>query len=495
MKKKFLSSFVFYFGLAFLAGSAFGSTLDAEFGQQRENRNPSRRPPEINQARRVVKEPTLLRESEITISLGGGDGMIQPLLGVNAGPSPSGEKTNIDITGVYQECGIKTVRTHDFYGPLDLISMYPDITADPKNPDSYRFSESDKVFRSIVDGGFEPYFRLGDSYNKVRIPQNEKERKNLVQAAVEVIRHYKNGSGNGFKSDFRYAEIWNEPDLNRFWPAGFENFLPFFVETYVELKRQFPALKIGGPGFVVATYKIPRQRKNLDLFLSYLKEHEIEPDFLSFHIYSNNPSEYHDAGVFYRQACQRAGLSRTEIHITEWNTERGDITPGYRLGVKAAPFTTAIWIALQDAGVEASFIYRGTDTSIRQPDFFGMFFADGREKPTAKAFRLWSRLRPGSRKLKISTGINLLEKTPQVNGDLKPLWILAGEESPQKIMLLLTNIGEKEIRYTLRTPRPIKSITVDEIRPPADKTVSSLREKSSLSIAALTVQLVHIEME
>jgi len=46
-----------------------------------------------------------------------------------------------------------------------------------------------------------------------------------------------------------YIEIWNEPDLNHFWPAGIRDFQEFFIETFLALKTEFPDLKIGGPGF------------------------------------------------------------------------------------------------------------------------------------------------------------------------------------------------------------------------------------------------------
>ena len=75
---------------------------------------------------------------------------IPPLLGVNAGPTPQGDATNVDVTLQYKAIGITMVRTHDLYGPLDMSVMYPDRSKDPSLPSSYDFATSDKAFDAIV---------------------------------------------------------------------------------------------------------------------------------------------------------------------------------------------------------------------------------------------------------------------------------------------------------------------------------------------------------
>ncbi|HOW43471.1 MAG TPA: hypothetical protein PLF03_07370 [Candidatus Omnitrophota bacterium] len=443
----------------------------------------------------VAREPVTLNESEITLAIGETIGSIKPLLGVNAGPVPSGEPNNADVTAAYRNCGVTLVRTHDFYGPLDLSVSYPDINADPANPASYDFSAGDKVFAAIINAGFEPYIRLGDSYNNARIPANGQQRKNLEQAGCEFIRHYRSGANNGFTSNFRYVEIWNEPDNKQFWPGNYKDFFPYFAQTFAALKQQFPDLKVGGPGFVVASYKIPQARENVRTFLAYLKERNLKPDFISFHIYSNDPGEYYDEVLFYRREAQNAGFADCELHMTEWNTEERRNTNSFRTGDKAAAHLTASWIAMQEAAIDAAFFYRGTDTNINQPQFYGMFYADGREKPAAKAFKLWGEFSACSRKRAVKTGIRLLDDAPQIDGELKPLWILAGEESPKKLFLLLSNIGSKEIHYTLQLPGPSRSIWVTEIGPPNDTKTSYTADTPTLLIKSLAIQLVKIELE
>jgi hypothetical protein len=437
------------------------------------------------------REPAALEADEIAITVGGPDGTIKPLLGVNAGPVPSGEKGNADVTSAYKACGVTAVRTHDFYGPLDLSVIFPDPGRTPGEAGALDFSASDPVFRAILDGGFEPYLRLGDSYNNIRVPRGSAERTRLAQAAAAEVRHYRTGPWAGSASRWSRVEIGNEPDFNRFWPSGFEDFLPFYAETFVGLRSEFPDLRIGGPGFVVASYKIPDQRRRVGMFLEYLKVRNIRPDFLSYHVYSNDPAEYYDAAQFYRQACRRAGWEKTEIHLTEWNTEQD--MPEYRLGDKAAPYATAIWIALQRAGVDAAFLYRGTDTSIRLPSFFGLFKADGREKPAAKAFKLWSAMTGCASRLSVRTGLSLIDDEPRPSGGLSPLWVLAGREPGGACLVLLANIGRREIRCVLKVPALVNSMSVTEIRAPGASIDSRLAAGPRLVLAPLSVQMVRIE--
>ncbi|MBN2452855.1 MAG: hypothetical protein JXB40_01160 [Candidatus Omnitrophica bacterium] len=445
-------------------------------------------------AQDAERTPARLAKDKISISVGAPNGSIAPLLGVNAGPSPAGAKGNAELTVEYQVAGVTMVRTHDYYGPFDLSVIYPDINADPLKPESYDFTQTDKIFDSIRDGGFEPYLRLGDSYNNVRIPRNERELMNLSAAAVEVARRYIEKSCDGLGPEIRYVEIWNEPDFKRFWPGDFDMFLLFFTETFSKLKKEFPKIKVGGPGFVVSTYKVPEQRAVAGHFFDYLRIRGIIPDFISFHMYSNDPAEYYDAALFYRDAALKAGIKKAKIHITEWNTEREGHGRNITFGREAAPRITAIWIALQEAGVDASLIYRGNDTNIDKPDFYGIFTADGREKPAAKTFTLWEEMTRYPRRCIVQTGVSLIDRVPSVKGELSPLWILAGDNGKGDCALLIANIGDQELRCTLDAgPSPIESLSITEILGPDADTSSRTVSGDRLLVAPFSVQLVKFE--
>ncbi|HPG00315.1 MAG TPA: hypothetical protein PLE77_09595 [Kiritimatiellia bacterium] len=453
--------------------------------------------PRLEQARQgpgvreAGRSPATLQETHLRLSLGKSLGPLKPLLGINAGPAPSGESGNAELTAQYRWAGVREVRTQDFYGPLDLSVMYPDLAANPLSESSYDFSTSDKAFTAIVHAGCEPYLRLGDSHNDVRVPSNRQEMQNYTRAAVRVVQHYRQGAMNGFTTPFRYVEIGNEPDNKHFWPARYEDFWPFFVTTFRELKRNMPDLKVGGPGFVVASYKVPGARQNVTRFLDYLKKEGVQPDFISFHLYSDDPAEYYDMVQFYRRETAQRGMGKVELHVSEWNTEKGGME--VRVGRKAAPFVTACWIALQQAGADASLLFRGTDTNINNPGFYGIFFADGSKKPSAYAFHLWSRMARFTERLEITTGDELLDAAPSVDGSLQPVWALAARDEAGNVGLLLANIGEQQITCNLASDTA-RSIEITEFdNPRGELTTRTASSASSWTLKPLSVQFVNME--
>ena len=149
---------------------------------------------------------------DAVFSLGPEAGRLRPLAGINIGPLGNG--ANPSLADAYRARGLTLIRTHDYYGPLDLATIYPDRSRDPLARASYVFDapvgrdrrSSDQVFASIVDNGFEPYFRLGDSYNNARAPAPG-EVATLAAASVQVVRHYREGQWDGFRSAFRSVEV------------------------------------------------------------------------------------------------------------------------------------------------------------------------------------------------------------------------------------------------------------------------------------------------
>merc|ERR1719399_445054 len=65
--------------------------------------------------------------------------------------------------------GGQFIRTHDT-DSLDWNLLYPRggaLDADPRDPSSYDWTIGDEYFARIVDNGFDPYFRLGTSFNEM----------------------------------------------------------------------------------------------------------------------------------------------------------------------------------------------------------------------------------------------------------------------------------------------------------------------------------------
>lgn len=375
------------------------------------------------------------------------DAPIRRLLGVNIGPAPSGnDPKNANLSKQYAQLNVNLVRTHDFYGPLDMAVMYPDRTRDPADPKSYDFTQSDAMWRAIISAGCEPYFRLGDSWNNAKPPANSQERANWVKAAVEVVRHYRATDwGVRYASQLRYIEIWNEPDNQQFWskPRTPQEYFQLYAETARELKQTFPDLIIGAPGLTPAGALAPQGNKWTRDFLDYMKQQNAPLDFLSWHMYSNDPNDWVTAAKFYRGELDARGFTRTAQHVTEWNTDvkNKSVTVAdalaLRTGGKGAAILTAAWIAMQQNGVEVATFYRGPDPAMDAPTFYGLFYANGTPKSSALAFLLWSKLADHPQRMNITT-------TPTTS-----LWMLAGKNSAGEIALLIANPSAAKIEYTL----------------------------------------------
>lgn len=385
--------------------------------------------------------------AQVQITLGAASGdSIWPLLGVNAGPQPAGEPGNAELTQAYQQAGVQTVRTHDFYGPLDMATMYPDQQADPTQAASYDFQASDEKYAAIVAGGFEPYLRLGDSWNNApgyppahpRAPQRPDH---WVQAAVEVVGHYNDPLRWG-ADPLRSVEIWNEPDGRKFWDADREAFFSLFSETATALKAAYPTLEVGGPGFTPAGAKTAQGQQFVKALLAYLRDHEAPLDFLSWHMYSNDPSDYGTAAAFYRRALDEAGYTQTPTHITEWNTDTrqggADAATALRQGAQGASLLSAAWIQLQLNDVRKSLFYRGNDPALDAPNWYGLFYADGTPKTSALAFSLWAELSRHTRALEIKGG--------NIAG---ALYTLAGSDGQGQVGIFVVNPSPEAVGWEL----------------------------------------------
>ena len=423
--------------------------------------------------------------SVVVITIGGATGAaIAPLLGVNIGPAPAGAG-GADLTQAYQQLGVNLIRTHDYYGPLDMAVMYPDRKRDPADPQAYNFGASDAMWRAIVDGGFEPYFRLGDSWNNARPPAAAEERANWVRA--EVVRHYRQGQWSGFTTPFRYVEIWNEPDSRQFWPPPHtaREYFQLYVETARALKQAFPELLVGGPGVTPAGALAPQGQKWVRSFLIYVSTNDAPMDFFSWHLYANDPNDWARTARFYRNELDALGFQATKMHVTEWNTDvrrigdRSAEALALRTGGRGAAILTAAWIAMQENDVAVSTFYRGPDPAMDAPTVYGMFYANGQPKRVALAFSLWARLVAHPHRVTVAS-------TPGA-----ALWMLAGRDDVGEIALLIANPTSTEFHYTLAETET-RQLRLLQVSDASDQVQSMIIDGDEIAIAGETVQLVII---
>jgi len=214
-------------------------------------------------------------------------GLIKSYCEINCGPSPVYHGEGIELTEQYRDIGVDMVRIHDFFGPTDIHSIFPNWSADPFDENSYDFSESDEVIKSIIDAGCKIFYRLGESASDNEILRQPPENySKWAEVCKHIVMHYNDGWGNGYHYNITYWEIWNEPDLKGFWNGTSEEYYQLYSITAQTLKNYNNSLKIGGPS-ISSIDNLNYTR----LFLEHLVENNVPIDFFSWHCYAATPEE------------------------------------------------------------------------------------------------------------------------------------------------------------------------------------------------------------
>ena len=273
----------------------------------------------------------------------------------------------------YKEAKIPYSRNHDsnaciiYGGPYahDISSIFPNFDADENNPENYDFACTDESILATLEAGTKTFFRLGQTIEHQIKKHNTlppKDFKKWVKICENIIRHYTEGWGEGFKLDMPYWEIWNEPDLDsddstnkRCWGGTKKQFFDFYEICAKHLKKCFPHLKIGGPALAF----------DLDFaneFLCEMQKREVPIDFFSWHIYCTEPKKVMDKAKYIRELLNKYGYINAESILNEWNYIKGWTDEYiYSLetihGIKGAIFIMSVIIESQKNPIDMLMYY------------------------------------------------------------------------------------------------------------------------------------------
>lgn len=398
------------------------------------------------------------------------DPFVKPLLGVISGPDPSYDSSIVNLTAHYQDIGVTSVRNNDYFDDrLDMEGIfncggttYPSWEGcDPNDDQFYNWTASDRQFQSYLDGGFEPFFRLGGEWENglrhhdFKGPQNTVHEQNWIVAAGRVVDRYLKWSSQ--PNAFTYLNIWTEFPGTQFWDRSAADFAVFWAQAYKQLKSDYPQLKIGGPGFAnLETTLLAERSVNNEVvsFLTYLFQNNVNPDWIGWHLFSNDPVVFWQAAQAYedllngvRQYSQMpwAGtgyFDNVEVIVDAYGTDffglSGDEKDQITKQKEGASIMTSAWIAMQYRDIERAYYYRGGDLDR------GLFEGDatGTYQPIAQAFRLWSVMVNQFPAL-------LTTELPTQNADM-PLWVMAAQKNKgEERALLIANTTAQNIGWTV----------------------------------------------
>ncbi|RLF19148.1 MAG: hypothetical protein DRZ82_06735 [Thermoprotei archaeon] len=362
-------------------------------------------------------------------------GKFKDLRGVNCGTlSPSGwdKRITLDLTDKYLRLGIKIIRFHDLYPFDELDYIFPNPNADPTDPKNYNFAELDRHVEAAFKVADIVIFRIGYDWNEPPKNRPHLPLDKLANVVRHIVLHYTRGWANGYHHENILWEIWNEPDIDRFWAGTPEEYFELYNVLARAVKEANPNAKVGGP---TLAYKLDF----LDKFLDYVKSHSLPLDFISWHVYATDPRKV------LRRANEVYGIiKKYEFEnvlnvLDEWNywVERGpwDV---FR-EAKIASFQIAVLILLQDSPVDIAVLYRGDAWN-----WGGMFYKSG--KP-GKAFYAW---------LAYKQLLNTTRVRVSVNKE--NLFVAAGI-SKGKLLLLISNFADSDVEYVVN----VKGYKVSQI--------------------------------
>lgn len=433
-------------------------------------------------------------QETITINIGSinvTDSVNKPhMLGVIAGPSPNYNSTASDLTIQYQDIGVTTVRNNDYFDDrLDMERMffcgtypinqftpqYPKWDCDPNDLANYHFTESDAQFQNWINGNFLPFFRLGGENGHLIRPHDYKgprsnEEANWINAGIKVVNRYNNfgGDTNTLKG---YLNIWTEYPHNTFWDRDSLEFNNFWCNTFDSLKTNFPSLKIGGPGFntsvstALGNTSVVKTWTNL--FLRELKSRNLKPDWIGFHVFSNDIQDFYNAAIAYRKLLRSetpftsyssvwgsgntSFFHGTELICDAWGFDNDQSLPASTRDSlfnkqRGAAHHVGAFIAFQQTDIERAYIYRGGEMgSDTTQGVMGLFQgnANGSYKPVAYGFKLCSKMQTIYNK-KLISSVNAI-----ASGGSK-IWTLAGEDSIGNKAILISNPTANTINLSLQ---------------------------------------------
>lgn len=307
--------------------------------------------------------------STFSVQLDSVTGTIRPFLSTNVGPLNGSSAVN--LTPQFQVLGISDVRTHDYYGPCDLHTIFPDSTRNPLDSTAYHFGSTDSVVNAIIACGANVYFRLGESYYLPMLYGNPPANFNkTAQVFVQIIKHYNAGWDRGFHDGIKEWEVWNEPDGTFFWNGTPQSYAHFYHIVASAIRAYDPTLSVGGPA-VASLYS----SDFLSTFLDTVSTYHVPFDFFAYHCYYiANPYHYVLYDSLAATWLSRYGLSSTKRYLTEWNNyaySASDDTAIWRNDPFMAASLVSTITYLQQTTLAKAFHYRTNEF------YFGIFDQNG----------------------------------------------------------------------------------------------------------------------
>lgn len=211
-----------------------------------------------------------------------------------------------------------------------------------------------------------------------------------------------------------YWEIGNETDIGENGGCPYlikdpTDYAQFYKMTIAPIVATFPEAKVGGSAVANSSSDY------LPKFIDQCHREKIRLDFISWHLYSDNPGGHAGLVEKYRKLLEPFGERRPEMLVTEWskNFDRASVEE-MAFDPSRAAITAACLVAYIDAKVDWTFYYHGWDQTCYAEEFkpffsnpgimyhhwnetphrFGLFGVGGEVRPQYFVYRMLNQMGP-----------------------------------------------------------------------------------------------------
>ena len=327
--------------------------------------------------------------------------------------------------------------------------FYRVVARDEARKLRFDFSRLDRVIKPMLHKGMTPLMcltycpgvLLPDGGDDGSVPKNLDEWKQIVKAYVQ---HYRDLGSTGW-----CWEVWNEPDIYRFFKGSGREYVALYVKTAEAIKETDPTARVGG----AADAGVLSPTSKLGPLLDYVKGHPAVPlEFISYHKYGRSTLdekppydlEWNVDEVNVQLASR--GLPPRDIFVTEWN-----LTPVMDAGAgadadthrAAAGAAARMYNALQRPALTKVF-YFSLIEGYRSNRIFngdlGLLTVNNHKKAIYNVFKMFASLGDTILRTEIKGPTSKSHST----------YALATREaSSQKIAILLWNYGDQAVPVQL----------------------------------------------
>ena len=417
---------------------------------------------------------------ELTLDFDKVIGKIKPLNGGNLAP-PLYCTNLMDISEPFKELRMPYTRLHD--APLDnpgwrivdFNMIFPFMHLDADNPRNYYFEQTDEYISHCINLGTQVIYRLGPSvehhrprYDMRAVPDEQWDK--WANVAINIIRHYNEGWGNGFHFGIRYWELWCEPEgmwvlsedqirkLAGLAPDApiepkcelactLDHYNRFYAHVASIIKAACPDIMVGGP----AHMRIDAEGATGG-FLKCCAEHHAPLDFYSWHCYTDNIEFMRDQVAYAREVVDSYGYTKAELHLNEWHyvpgswsrvkPEKKPFMYEYKMkDLDAAAFNTAVLNLWQDTPLDYACYYTTSNTS------FGLFSQFGVPTKAYYAMKAWGMMADYAERVEVTAN----------DRDIYPL---AGRNANGDVALICSVFHVRGNSVYLKTTRPAAKVTL-----------------------------------